>query len=90
MINLGSNLKNGIFFTLTDIWSDILLSTPNKKHDIYRAFLRFRGGPCRTRTDTVSLPVDFESTLSTNFNKGPRKLLYQKSGLLKKEIFSSN
>ena len=26
----------------SDIWSGILLSTPNKKHDIYRAFLRFR------------------------------------------------
>ena len=43
------------------------------------------GGSYRGRTDTVSLPVDFESTLSANSNKEPRKLLYQNNTNLLKE-----
>ena len=43
--------------------ADILVST----------ILNSNGGPGRTRTDTVSLPQDFESSASTNSTTGPNK-----------------
>ena len=87
---------SGFFFTLTLRlpsyqrcleFNCILSLIKVQKNTIIIVHFSICGGSYRGRTDTVSLPVDFESTLSANSNKEPRKILYQNNtDLLKEKI----
>ena len=89
---VGFGIKKGEFMqnpvnTPQKIGEPILPLLKVQKNTIIIVHFSVCGGSYRGRTDTVSLPVDFESTLSANSNKEPRKLLYQNNtNLLKEKI----